>query len=116
MANVPQRLGMPVHNPFAWINLYSKPQEQRQQDADQQAELLKLGAELKRVTEQQHILKRAAAYFAKKAAEVRQLRSTRRFTQCVAFAKTSRCIPAVTMPSCPSLSLPEPKKTSGYLA
>lgn len=55
VADVAQRLGLSVHNPFAWINLYCTPQEQRQQDGDQQAELRKLGAELKRVTEQQHI-------------------------------------------------------------
>lgn len=53
VADVAQRLGLSVHNPFAWI--YCTPQEQRQQDGDQQAELRMLGAELKRVTEQQHI-------------------------------------------------------------
>lgn len=50
---------------YAWIKVYSKPLEQRQQDDDQQAELRKLGAELKRVTEERDILKKAAAYFAK---------------------------------------------------
>ncbi len=45
--------------------LHTKPQEQRQQDDDQQAELRKLRAELKRVTEERDILKKAAAYFAK---------------------------------------------------
>ena len=35
------------------------------QDDDQQAELRKLRAELKRVTEERDILKKAAAYFAK---------------------------------------------------
>lgn len=65
VADVAQRLGMSVHSLYAWIKLYSKPQEQRQQDDDQQAELRKLRAELKRVTEERDILKKAAAYFAK---------------------------------------------------
>ncbi len=66
VAEVAQRLGMSVHSLYAWIKVYSKPQEQRQQDNDQQAELRnKLRAELKRVTEERDILKKAAAYFAK---------------------------------------------------
>jgi transposase len=65
VADVAQRLGMSVHSLYAWIKLYSKPQEQRQQDGDQQAEQRQLRAELKRVTEERDILKKAAAYFAK---------------------------------------------------
>ncbi|OPE34094.1 hypothetical protein APB44_22745, partial [Pseudomonas aeruginosa] len=49
-------MGMSVHSLYAWIKVYSKPQEQRQQDDDQQAELRKLRAELKRVTEERDIL------------------------------------------------------------
>ncbi len=49
VADVAQRLGMSVHSLYAWIKVYSKPQEQRQQDDDQQAELRKLRAELKLV-------------------------------------------------------------------
>ncbi|SET65230.1 transposase [Pseudomonas sp. NFR09] len=64
VADVAQRLGMSVHSLYA-CKVYSKPQEQRQQDDDQQAELRKLRAELKRVTEERDILKKAAAYFAK---------------------------------------------------
>ncbi len=47
VAEVDQRLGMSVHSLHAWIKFYSKPQEQRQQDSDQQAELRRLRAELK---------------------------------------------------------------------
>jgi len=54
-----------THNLYAWIKPYSKPQEERQQDDDQHAELRRLRAELKRVTEERDILKKAAAYFAK---------------------------------------------------
>jgi len=32
VADVAQRLGMSVHSLYAWIKLYSKPQDQRQQD------------------------------------------------------------------------------------
>jgi len=65
VADVAQRLGMSVHSLYAWIKVYSKPQEQRQQDVDQHAELRKLHAELKRVTEERDILKTAVAYFTK---------------------------------------------------
>ena len=65
VAEVAERLGVSSHSLYAWIKVYSKPQEQRQQDDDQQAELRKLRAELKRVTEERDILKKAAAYFAK---------------------------------------------------
>ncbi|WP_154670334.1 IS3 family transposase [Pseudomonas monteilii] len=58
VAEVAQRVGMSVHSLYAWIKVYSKPQEQRQQDNDQQAELRKLRAELKRVTEERDILKK----------------------------------------------------------
>ncbi|MBA6068694.1 IS3 family transposase, partial [Pseudomonas mosselii] len=57
VADVAQRLGMSVHSLYAWIKVYSKPQEQRQHDDDQQAELRKLRAELKRVTEERDNLK-----------------------------------------------------------
>jgi len=56
---------MSVHSLYAWIKVYSKPQEERQQGNDQQAELRKLRAELKRVTEERDIVKKATAYFAK---------------------------------------------------
>ncbi|WP_439253961.1 IS3 family transposase [Pseudomonas monteilii] len=58
VSDVAQRLGMSVHSLYAWIKVYSKPQELRQQDDDQQAELRKLRAELKRVTEERDILKK----------------------------------------------------------
>ncbi|EHK68477.1 transposase family protein, partial [Pseudomonas psychrotolerans L19] len=55
------------HSLYAWVKRYSKPQIQRQQVDDQQAELRRLRAELKRVTEERDILKKAAAYFAKES-------------------------------------------------
>jgi transposase len=56
--------GLP-HSLYAWVKRYSKPEKQRVQEDEQQAELRRLRAELKRVTEERDILKKAAAYFAK---------------------------------------------------
>ncbi len=64
VAEVAARLGKSVHSLYAWIKRYSEPQEKRQQEDDQQAELRRLRAELKRVTEERDISKKAAAYFA----------------------------------------------------
>ena len=65
VADVAAHLGVSTHSLCAWIKRYSKPQAERQQDDDQHAELRRLRAELKRVTEERDILKKAAAYFAK---------------------------------------------------
>ena len=67
VADVAERLGVSAHSLYAWVKRYSKPQIQRQQVDDQQAELRRLRAELKRVTEERDILKKAAAYFAKES-------------------------------------------------
>lgn len=60
VAEVAARLGMSTHSLYAWVKRYSKPQEQRAQEDDQHAELRRLRAELKRVTEERDILKKAA--------------------------------------------------------
>ncbi|MDF3134993.1 transposase, partial [Pseudomonas extremaustralis] len=52
VADVAARLGVSSHSLYAWIKRYSKPQAERQQDDDQHAELRRLRAELKRVTEE----------------------------------------------------------------
>lgn len=57
VADVAPRLGVSTHSLYAWIKRYSKPQEERQQDDDQYAELRRLRAELKLVTEERDILK-----------------------------------------------------------
>jgi transposase len=67
VADVAERLGVSTHSLYAWVKRYSKPQIQRQQVDDQQAELRRLRAGLKRVTEERDILKKAAAYFAKES-------------------------------------------------
>ncbi len=60
VAEVASRLGMSTHSLYAWVKRYSKPEKQRVQEDDQQAELRRLRAELKRVTEERDILKKAA--------------------------------------------------------
>jgi len=67
VADVAARLGMSAHSLYAWIKRYSRPEAQRKQEDDQQAELRRLRAELKRVTEERDILKKAAAYFARES-------------------------------------------------
>lgn len=71
VADVAARLGVSAHSLYAWIKRYSKPQEERQQDDDQHAELRRLRAELKRVTEERDILKRPPRTLPRSAAEVR---------------------------------------------
>jgi len=44
VAEVAARLGMSTHSLYAWVKRYSKPQEQRAQEDDQQAELRRLRA------------------------------------------------------------------------
>ncbi|WP_103754512.1 IS3-like element ISPsy29 family transposase [Pseudomonas syringae] len=58
VADVAARLGVSTHRLYAWIKRYSKPQAERQQDDDQHAELRRLRAELKRVTEERDNLKK----------------------------------------------------------
>ncbi|MCK9798033.1 IS3 family transposase [Pseudomonas sp. MAFF 302030] len=58
VADVAARLGVSTHSLYAWIKRYSKPLEERQQDDDQHAELRRLRAELKRVTEERDNLKK----------------------------------------------------------
>ena len=61
------RLGTSPHSLYAWINKYGIPAEQRLVQDDQTAKLKRLEAELRRVTEERDILKKAAAYFAKES-------------------------------------------------
>lgn len=44
VAEVAQRSGMSVHSLYAWIQVYSKPQEKRQQDDNQQVALMVMRA------------------------------------------------------------------------
>lgn len=59
------RIGVSQHSLYQWIKLYGLPE--RQEAQGQSAEIRRLKAELKRVTEERDILKKAAAYFAKES-------------------------------------------------
>lgn len=67
VADVAQRLGISTFSLYQWIKRYSTPESERQQASDQQAEIRRLKAELRRVTDERDILKKAAAYFAKQS-------------------------------------------------
>ena len=65
MADVAQRLGITTHSLFAWKLKFGRPDALRKAELDQSAEVRRLKAELKRMTEERDILEKAAAYFAK---------------------------------------------------
>ena len=67
VADVSKRLGVSSHSLYAWITKYGLPAEQRLAQDDQVAKVKRLEAELRRVTEERDILKKAAAYFAKES-------------------------------------------------
>jgi transposase len=62
---VAARLGVSSWSLYQWIKRYGIPAEKRLPQEDQAAKLKRLEAELKLVTEERDILKKATAYFAK---------------------------------------------------
>lgn len=64
-AEVAERLGISIHSIYAWTKHYSVPEDERKAQDAQADEVRRLKAELKRVTEERDILRKAAAYFAK---------------------------------------------------
>lgn len=64
--DVAQRLGVTTHSLYSWRKKYASG-PQRNATLDQSAEIKRLRAELKRVTEERDILKKATAYFAKES-------------------------------------------------
>jgi transposase len=67
VADVAARLGVSTHSLYQWIKRYTTPEAECQADASQATEIRRLKAELRRVTEERDILKKAAAYFAKQS-------------------------------------------------
>ena len=65
VADVSERLGVSQHSLYQWLKTYSGSPAERQAQSAQTEELRKLKSELKRVSEERDILKKAAAYFAK---------------------------------------------------
>ena len=64
VADVAQRLGTTTHSLYAWIKKYGEPNPRQGGKAELEAENLQLKADLRRMTEERDILKKAAAYFA----------------------------------------------------
>lgn len=64
VADVAKRLGTTTHSLYAWLKRYSEKNPQQSIKADIQTENAQLKAELRRVTEERDILKKAARYFA----------------------------------------------------
>lgn len=64
---VADRLGITTNSLSAWVKRYGKGPERAAQIDDQQTEINRLRKELKRVTEERDILKKATAYFAKES-------------------------------------------------
>ena len=67
VADVATRLGVSTHSLYAWVKRYGKPAELRQQESNEAVELRRLRSEVKRLTEERDILKKATAYFAKES-------------------------------------------------
>jgi len=67
VADVSARLGVSQHSLYQWIKAHRVPSVERQAQGSQADELRRLKAELKRVTEERDILKKAAAYFARQS-------------------------------------------------
>ena len=67
VAEVASRLGVSAHSLYQWLKRYDSKRSKPAESADQQAGIRRLKAELKRVTEERDILKKATAYFARES-------------------------------------------------
>jgi len=67
VGEVADRLGVTTKSLYDWIKRYGENAQRYQAEKGQQDEIRRLKAELKRVTEERDILKKAAAYFAKES-------------------------------------------------
>ena len=64
VAEVASRLGVTTHSLYAWKKKYGPESAQHQTKSGDEAEIRRLKKELKRVTEERDLLKKAAVYFA----------------------------------------------------
>jgi transposase len=64
VADVAGRLGMTTHSLYAWIRKYGPDSAEHNAKAAEAAEIKRLKKELKRVTDERDILKKATVYFA----------------------------------------------------
>ena len=65
VSSVATRFDITTHSLYAWIKKYGQDSSTNEEQSDAQAEIRRLQKELKRVTDERDILKKAAAYFAK---------------------------------------------------
>ena len=64
VADVAVRLGVTPHSLYAWVKKYGPEAGAYREEQSKKADVQRLKKELKRVTEERDILKKAAAYFA----------------------------------------------------
>ncbi|MBB5188317.1 transposase [Zhongshania antarctica] len=64
VADVAQRLDTTTHSLYAWLKKFGEPNPQASDKIDLSAENARLKSELRRMTEERDILKKAAKYFA----------------------------------------------------
>ena len=67
VSDVAQRLGITTHSLCAWRKKYAQESSYNASLDDQETEIMRLRAELKRGTEEQDIHKKTTAYFAKES-------------------------------------------------
>lgn len=65
IADVSKRLGITTKSLYTWVERYGEQTPQQKNREDERAENARLKQELRRVTEERDILKKAAAYFAR---------------------------------------------------
>jgi len=65
VVDVAARIGIPKHTLYGWVQKAKKAGTSALAATSEAAEVRRLKAELRRVTEERDILKKAAAYFAK---------------------------------------------------
>ena len=65
VSSVAISLYITTHSLYAWIKNYGPNSSTNKEQSNAQAEIRRLQKELKRVTDERDILKKAAAYFAK---------------------------------------------------
>lgn len=67
VASVASRLDVSTHSLYAWTKRYGSASAKHKEDSARDQENRRLKAELRRVTEERDILKKAARYFAKES-------------------------------------------------
>jgi len=67
VADVAKRLDVTTHSLYAWIKKFGPDAAEHNAKSEADTEIRRLQKELKRVTEERDILKKAAAYFAKQS-------------------------------------------------